>query len=59
MRPSSTDFFKFHPHTRQLFRDNRIPESFMQMLLSMLKAEPTQRVQKAEDLLRLEFFSDV
>ena len=41
MRPTSTDFFKFHPHTRQLFRDKRIPESFMQMLLAMLKAEPT------------------
>lgn len=59
MRPDSLDFFKFHPHTRQLFRDKKIPESFMKMLLAMLKAEPTSRIQRADDLLSLEFFADI
>lgn len=43
-RPDSIDFFKFHPHTRTLFRENKIPVNFMKMLLSMLRAEPSQRV---------------
>ena len=59
MRPDSTDFFKFHPHTRQLYRDNKLSESFMRMLLAMLKAEPTSRVQRADDLLSFAFFEDV
>lgn len=24
-RPNNLDFYKFHPHTRNLFRDNKIP----------------------------------
>jgi serine/threonine protein kinase len=43
-RPDSLDFFKFHPHTRTLFRDGKIPVSFMKMLLAMLRAEPSSRV---------------
>ena len=40
-RPDSLDFFKFHPHTRMLFRANKIPVSFMKMLLAMLRADPS------------------
>jgi len=43
-RPDSIDFFKFHPITRLLFRENKIPVSFMKMLLGMLHAEPTKRI---------------
>jgi serine/threonine protein kinase len=28
LRPGNLDFFKYHPHTRNLFRDKNIPESF-------------------------------
>jgi len=28
LRPGNLDFFKYHPHTRNLFRNNKIPESF-------------------------------
>lgn len=58
-RPDSIDFFKFHPHTRLLFRENKIPMSFMKMLLAMLHAEPTKRVQQVEQLFAYEFFSTV
>lgn len=40
-RPGSTDFFKFHPHTRNLYRANKIPQSFMTMLIKMLAPEPS------------------
>jgi serine/threonine protein kinase len=58
-RPESLDFFKYHPHTRMLFRDNKIPESFMKLLLAMLRAEPTLRVSSVEQLMTYEFFSEV
>jgi len=54
-RPDSLDFFKFHPHTRLLFRMNKIPTSFMHMLLAMLRAEPSQRVASVDQLLAYEF----
>jgi hypothetical protein len=44
MRPDSTDFFRFHPHTRNLYHENKIPESLMKMILAMLRAEPSQRI---------------
>ena len=55
-RPDSMDFFKFHPHTRLLYRDGKIPEGFMMLLLAMLKADPSQRVQQVEQLLSFDFF---
>lgn len=58
-RPDSLDFFKFHPHTRMLFRDNQIPIPFMKLLLAMLRAEPSQRVSSVEQLLTYEFFSGI
>lgn len=58
-RPDSLDFFKFHPHTRTLYRDNKIPTTFMKMLLEMLCAEPTQRVQQVEQLLTFDFFKSI
>ena len=54
-RPDSVDFFKFHPHTRLLFRDNKIPTSFVQMILQMLRTEPTTRIQQVNDLLAFDF----
>lgn len=58
-RPDSLDFFKFHPHTRLLYRDNKIPVSFMKMLLSMLRAEPSLRVQTTDQILMFEFFQGI
>ena len=40
LKPGNIEFFKYHPHTRQLFRDKKIPQSFMELLISMLMAEP-------------------
>ena len=57
MKPGNTDFFRFHPHTRQLYRDGLIPECFMKMILSMLVAEPSQRIQKIDSLKDFEFFN--
>ena len=51
LRPGSTDFFKFHPHTRVLFREGKIEDSFMSLLLALLCADPNQRVQSIESLL--------
>ena len=44
MKPGSNDFFKFHPHTRQHFRDGSIDLSLMNLLISMLAADPLKRV---------------
>lgn len=41
LRPGNLDFFKYHPHTRNLFRDKKIPESFQKLLIDMLMAEPS------------------
>lgn len=57
LKPGNTDFFKFHPHTRLLFRDKKIPQSFMALLLAMLTAEPANRIQNTAKLLESEFFS--
>jgi len=57
MRPGNKDFFKFHPSTRQLFRNKLIPENLMTLLLSMLTVDPSKRVQSVEELLTFEFFS--
>jgi serine/threonine protein kinase len=58
LRPGNTDFFKFHPHTRQLYGRGQIPVSFMNMILSMLMADPNQRVQEVSQLKSFEFFKD-
>jgi serine/threonine protein kinase len=58
LRPGNKDFFKYHPHTRQLFRDKKIPESFMDLLLSMLMVEPARRIQDAGQLLESEFLQN-
>lgn len=55
LKPGNTDFFKYHPHTRQLFRDKKIPQSFMDLLIAMLMVEPTRRTQDVGQLLEFEF----
>ena len=44
LKPGDTDIFKYHPHTRYLYRDGKIPESFMNLLLSMLMVNPEYRI---------------
>uniref|UniRef100_A0A7S3CNF7 Protein kinase domain-containing protein n=1 Tax=Strombidium rassoulzadegani TaxID=1082188 RepID=A0A7S3CNF7_9SPIT len=58
LRPGNTDFFKFHPHTRQLFRAKAIPENFQRLLLAMLMHEPSKRVQRVQDLREFDFFKE-
>ena len=58
LRPRNRDFFKFHPHTRALFRMNKIPESFQNLLLSMLMCDPGQRTQRVSELKDHDFFKD-
>ena len=57
LKPGNTEFFKYHPHTRQLFRDKKIPESFMDLLMAMLMVEPAKRVQEVGKLLEFDFFN--
>lgn len=59
LKPGNTDFFKYHPHTRQLFRDKKIPQSFMDLLMAMLMVEPARRVQEVGRLLEFEFLRGV
>lgn len=58
LKPGNCDFFKFHPHTRLLCRDKKIPQSFMDLLMAMLMVEPTNRVQEVGKLLEFEFFTE-
>ena len=58
LRPGNSDFFKFHPHTRLLFRDKKIPQSFMDLILAMMMVEPSQRVPDVGKLLEFDFFSE-
>jgi len=58
LKPGNTDFFKYHPHTRQLFRDKKIPQSFMDLLIAMLMVEPARRIQDVGRLLEFEFLKD-
>ena len=44
IRPKGFDLFKFHPYTKELFKENKISESFMKMMLALLAADPKNRV---------------
>ena len=44
-------FFRYHPNTRRLFSQNKIPDSLMKMLAAMFCSEASQRIQKVEQLL--------
>ena len=44
MKQGSKDFFKFHPHTRTLYREGQIDESLMELLLALMTVDPNQRV---------------
>ena len=46
LRPGNRDFFKFHPHTRQLFRLGLIPEALQNLLLGLLACDPSKRIQR-------------
>lgn len=41
MKPNSTDFFKFHPHTRLMFRDGKLDQDLMDLILKLMAAEPS------------------
>lgn len=49
-KPGNTDFFKFHPHTKQLCQDGLIDMNFQKVLISMLQADPSQRLQDLAEL---------
>ena len=50
MKPGNTDFFKFHPHTKKLFRQGLICKSFQKVLIQMLQVDPNLRLQDLEEL---------
>ena len=56
MRPGNKDFFRFHPHTRTLFNQKKIPESFQRLLMDMLMVDPGKRVQRVVELKEYDFF---
>ena len=51
LKPGNTEFFKFHPHTRVLYRENQIPLSLQKLLITMMNPEPNMRIQNLDDLL--------
>lgn len=53
-KPGNTDFFKFHPHTKQLCQEGLIDLNFQKVLISMLQADPSQRLQDLAELENLE-----
>ena len=55
MKPGNTDFFKYHPHTKQLFKADKIPKPFIDMMIGMLMANPDDRVQDIGQLLDYDF----
>ena len=56
-KPGSLDFFKFHPHTKVLYKNGMLSESLQQMLMSMLSPDPGSRLQNVEDLLENDFIT--
>lgn len=36
MKPGSYDFFKYHPHTRLLFREGKLDKELMKLILDLL-----------------------
>lgn len=55
MKPGNKDFFKYHPHTKMLYKAGKIPQSFIDMMIVMLMAKPESRVQNLSSLLDSEF----
>ena len=57
MKPGTTDFFKFHPHTRTHFREGAIDKDLMNLIIRMLTADPANRIQSVLELKKAEFFN--
>lgn len=55
MKPGNKDFFKYHPHTKLLYKAGKIPESFIDLMIKMLMAKPENRVKKLSELLESDF----
>jgi hypothetical protein len=55
MKPGNTDFFKYHPHTKLLFKEDKIPKSFIDMMMGLLMAKPESRTLDLEKVLECEF----
>jgi len=55
MKPGNTDFFKYHPHTKLLFKQEKIPTSFIDMMMGLLMAKPESRTLELGKLLECEF----
>lgn len=56
-KPGSKDFFKYHPHTRQAFREGKLDEGLMDLLLALLTADPERRVSSTHDLMQFEYLA--
>lgn len=55
MKPGNTDFFKYHPHTKLLYKQAKIPASFIDLMMGLLMAKPESRTVELEKLLEYEF----
>lgn len=58
LKPGDTEFFKYHPHTHHLYKDGKIPQSFMDLLISMLMVNPEQRIQDVSQLLEFDILKN-
>ena len=57
LRPGSLEFFKFHPHTKILYKEGLISLPLMQMLIEMLSADPNTRIGQIDDLRQNDFIN--
>jgi serine/threonine protein kinase len=56
-KPGSLDFFKFHPHTKVLFKNGMLSQSLQNMLIRMLSPDPRDRLQDVKELLENDFIT--
>lgn len=52
------EFFRYHPHSKALYKQSEIDEGLMAMLLAMLSPDPCKRVQNIEELKQFAFLKN-
>lgn len=53
------NFFRFHPHTRVLYREDKIDKALMTLLLALMQVDPQDRVNNINELYDFEFLQDI
>lgn len=58
-QPLNFNFFRFHPHTRVLYREDKIEKDFMTLLLALLQVDPQDRIKNINELYHFDFMQDI